>query len=57
MFWCFVLCVFWGFNNGDGAIIVGKLSHVCPSILMYVRILLSDVWLGSETRFYRRFKL
>ena len=57
MCWCFVLCVFWGFNNGDGAIIVGILSHVCPSILMYVRILLSDVWLGSETRFYRRFKL
>ena len=48
--------MFWGFNNGDGAIIVGIFSHVCPIIRMYVRILLSDVWLGSETRFYRRFK-
>ena len=48
--------MFWGFNNGDGAIIVGIFSHVCPIIHMYVRILLSDVWLGSETRFYRRFK-
>jgi hypothetical protein len=46
-----------GFNNGDGAIIVGRCFHSLPIALMYTRSLLSTVCLGSETRFYRRFKL
>ena len=38
MMFC-IVGVLRGFNNGDGAIIVGTISHVCPITLMYVRSL------------------
>ncbi len=45
-----VFIFIWGFNNGDAAIIVG----MSPRIIVDGNFLL---WLGSETHFYRCFKL